>query len=176
MKKEFKNLKSWVFVALSSALISVCAMISIPAPVPFTLQTFGVFFALFFLGGKLGTVAVVLYVCLGAIGLPVFSGFSGGFGRLFDAGGGYIFGFILAGLVYLLVCSVLPKKRGVLFSAAALGMLSLYLCGSLWYSSVYADSGSLFSVLVITVFPYVIPDVIKIALAYVISARLKKIF
>ena len=175
MKKEIKSLRSWVFVALSSALISICAMISIPAPIPFTLQTFGVFFALFFLGGKLGTVSIVLYVCLGAIGLPVFSGFSGGFARLFDAGGGYILGFILAGLVYLLVCSLLPKKRGVLYAAAALAMLSLYICGAMWYSLVYTGTDSLFYVLMLTVFPYVFPDVIKIGLAYVISMRLKKI-
>ena len=72
-----------VFSALTAALISVCAWIQIPlGPIAFTMQTFGVFAAVGLLGGKLGTLAVAVYLLLGASGAPVFTGFSGGFAKL----------------------------------------------------------------------------------------------
>ena len=71
-----RRLVSMLFISLSAALIAVCSYITIPAPVPFTLQVFGVAFALCFLGGARGTVAVLLYLSLGAIGLPVLAGSS----------------------------------------------------------------------------------------------------
>ena len=80
-------------VALFAALMAICSWISIPAPVPFTLQTFAVFLAPGLLGGKMGTIAVGTYLLLGAVGLPVFAGFSGGIGALLGATGGYLLGF-----------------------------------------------------------------------------------
>ena len=70
------------YVALCAVLIAVCAWISIPAPVPFTLQTFGIFAALTLLGGRRGCYAVAVYLLLGLVGLPVFAGFQGGIGAL----------------------------------------------------------------------------------------------
>ena len=67
-----------VYIAIGIALISVCSWISVPTAVPFTLQTFAVFLVLSLLGGKRGTIATVLYVILGAFGLPIFSHFTGG--------------------------------------------------------------------------------------------------
>ena len=71
-----------VMVGLFAALIAVCAWITVPGTIPFTLQTMGVFLAVGLLGGKRGTAAVLVYILLGAVGMPVFSGFSGGIGRL----------------------------------------------------------------------------------------------
>ena len=84
-----------VYIAVCAALMAVCSWIQIPTVVPFTLQTFAVFFAVYFLGGKKGTLAVFIYILLGMVGLPVFAGFKGGFGALFGMTGGYIMGFIL---------------------------------------------------------------------------------
>ena len=65
-----------------AALLAICAWITIPfAAVPFTLQTFCVFAALGLLGGKRGTIAIAVYLLLGAVGVPVFSGFQGEIGR-----------------------------------------------------------------------------------------------
>ena len=64
-----------VFIAVCAALMAVCSWISIPTTVPFTLQTFAVFFAVYFLGGKKGTISVLIYILLGAVGVPVFAGF-----------------------------------------------------------------------------------------------------
>ena len=69
-----------VYIAVFAVVMAVCSWISIPAQVPFTLQTFGVFMAVGVLGGKRGTLAVLVYVLLGAVGVPVFAGFSGGIG------------------------------------------------------------------------------------------------
>lgn len=86
-------------VALFAALMAICSWVSIPTPVPFTLQTFAVFLAPGLLGGKMGTIAVGTYLLLGAVGLPVFAGFSGGIGTLLGATGGYLLGFLLTALV-----------------------------------------------------------------------------
>ena len=88
------------YVALCAVLIAVCAWISIPAPVPFTLQTFGIFAALTLLGGRRGCYAVAVYLLLGLVGLPVFAGFQGGAGTLLGVTGGYILGFGAAALIY----------------------------------------------------------------------------
>ena len=66
------------YIGMFVAVIAICSWISIPATVPFTLQTFAVFMAVGLLGGKRGTIAVVTYVLLGAVGAPVFAGFAGG--------------------------------------------------------------------------------------------------
>ena len=65
-----------VYIAVFAVLMAICSWISIPATVPFTLQTFAVFLAVCVLGGKRGTIAVVVYILLGAIGIPVFAGFT----------------------------------------------------------------------------------------------------
>ena len=72
------HIRELAYCGCCTALLAVCSWISIPAPVPFTLQTFAVFLAPGLLGGKMGTIAVGTYLLLGAVGLPVFAGFSGG--------------------------------------------------------------------------------------------------
>ena len=87
-------------IALFAALIAICAWLTVPMPdVPFTMQTFGVFAALLLLGGKRGTLSILLYLLLGAAGLPVFSGFRGGIGSLLGTTGGYLVGFFFSYLV-----------------------------------------------------------------------------
>ena len=99
-----------VYIAVFAVIIAVCSWISVPMVIPFTLQTFGVFCAVGLLGGKRGTLSVLIYVLLGAVGIPVFSGFSSGIGTLFGVTGGYIMGFIFTALVYWLITLVFGKK------------------------------------------------------------------
>ena len=82
------NVLDIVYIGVFAALIAVCAWISIPTTIPFTLQTLGIFTAIGVLGGKRGTVSILVYIILGMIGLPVFAGFNGGIGVLFNATGG----------------------------------------------------------------------------------------
>ena len=100
-----------VYTALCAALIAVCSWISVPAAVPFTLQTFAVFAALNLLGGKRGTTAVLVYILLGAVGLPVFSGFKGGPGVLLGTTGGYIIGFLFTGLLFIFAERLFAQLR-----------------------------------------------------------------
>ena len=92
MERKTKGLQTrdLAYVAVCAVLMAVCSWISIPAAVPFTLQTFAVFCSLGFLGGKRGTAAILVYLLLGALGIPVFAGFSGGIGILFGTTGGYL--------------------------------------------------------------------------------------
>ena len=92
------------YTALCTAFLAIGAFIKIPnSPIPFTLQTFFVYFALFFIGPKKSLVSIAVYLTLGALGLPVFSGFAGGLHVLFGATGGYLFGFLLIPVVFMLI-------------------------------------------------------------------------
>lgn len=164
------------YVAMFAAIIAVCSWISIPATVPFTLQTFGVFLAVGVLGGKRGTMAVLTYLLLGMIGVPVFSGFAGGIGYMLGSTGGYIVGFIFTALTMWLMESLFGKKRWVLTFSMLLGILVCYVFGTVWFMWVYANNtGEIgwWTALLWCVVPYIIPDVLKILLALTFCRKLK---
>lgn len=169
--------KELVFTALMAVIIAVCSWISIPTTVPFTLQTFGVFMAVGLLGGKKGTISVLVYILLGAVGVPVFAGFSSGIGVLFGTTGGYIVGFLLSGLVYWAMTAAFGEKLPIMIIAMVLGLLICYAFGTAWFMIVYAKNTApigLMTALGWCVFPFIIPDCIKIALAVVLTKQLKK--
>ena len=125
--------KELVFTALMAVIIAVCSWISIPTTVPFTLQTFGVFMAVGLLGGKKGSLAILVYILLGAVGVPVFAGFSGGIGILFGTTGGYIVGFLLSGLVYWAITAAFGEKLPIMITAMVLGLIVCYAFGTAWF-------------------------------------------
>lgn len=167
-------------VALFTVLTAVCAWISVPVPAPFvqfTMQTFAVFAALLALGGKRGTYAVAAYLLLGAVGVPVFSNFRGGLGVLLGTTGGYILGFLFQALLYWLMTARLGESWKVRVSASVLGLVLCYAFGTAWYLVLYARTGSpvgLMTALGYCVFPFVVPDLIKLALALLLARRLRK--
>ena len=165
------------YIAIFTALITICSWISIPTLVPFTLQTFAVFLAVSVLGGKRGTLAVVVYVLLGAIGVPVFAEFTGGIDIILRNTGGYIIGFIFSALIMWLVESLFGGKIWVQGISMVLGLLACYAVGTAWFMFVYMrDSGAvgLSTVLGWCVIPFIIPDAVKIALALTLGNILKK--
>ncbi len=169
--------RDMVYIAIGAALIAVCSWISIPTTVPFTLQTFAVFFVLLALGGERGTIAVAVYVLMGAVGIPVFSGFKGGASALLGNTGGYIVGFIFMGLIYMLITKIFGEKLLSLILAASVGLIACYAFGTAWFMFVYTkNTGAvgLMSVLSWCVFPFIIPDIAKMAVAILISKRVKK--
>lgn len=164
------------YIAVFTVLIAICSWISIPTAIPFTLQTFAIFLSVSVLGGKRGTMAVLLYVLLGAIGLPVFSGFTGGIGIIMNTTGGYIIGFILSALIMWLMESIFGKKLMVQALSMVLGLFACYAAGTMWFMSVYMKSTGpigLTTVLGWCVVPFIIPDIIKIALALTLSKTLR---
>ena len=167
--------KDLTYTALGAVLIAVCSWISVPAPVPFTLQTFAVFSVLLLLGGRRGTAAVLVYLLLGAAGVPVFSGFRGGLGALLGATGGYLLGFLLTGLVYRLFERFTGRVWLRIF-ALVLGLALCYAFGTLWFVQVYARQTGPISVAAALgwcVFPFLLPDGVKLALALLLSRRLR---
>lgn len=176
-KKVKFTVRDMCFIAMFAVIIAVCSWISVPLTVPITLQTFGVFAALGVLGGKKGTIAVIVYVLLGAVGLPVFAGFKLGIGTLLGTTGGYIIGFILSGIVYWAITDKFGTKLAVTVIAMALGLLVCYAFGTAWFMIVYTRSKgavTLWSALGWCVFPFIIPDAVKIALAILVSERVGK--
>ena len=163
-------------IALCAALLAPCAWLSIPTQPPFTMQTFGVFLTLLLLGARDGAIAIALYILLGAMGAPVFSGFNGGMGALLGPTGGYIAGFLLLCPIYGLLCR---NKAGLWAKALALflGLLACYAFGTAWFLVVYTNAKgaiSLAAVLGMCVIPYIIPDVIKIIVALSLTGALKR--
>lgn len=164
--------------ALFAALLTLCAWISIPTgDVAFTLQTLGVALVLWLLEGKWGTLAILVYLLLGAAGLPVFSGFQGGLGTLLGVTGGYILGFLLWGIVYWLLTAWGGKTDGFRLVAMILGLLVCYGFGTVWFFRVYLQQGSALGlgfVLIKCVVPYLIPDAVKLTAAWFLARRLKR--
>lgn len=176
-KTQHQKIVAMVQIALFAAIIAVCSWIQIPMTVPFTMQTFAVFCALATLGGKGGTISILIYIVLGAVGVPVFAGFTGGIGILFGTTGGYIIGFLFTGLLYWLITHFFGEKLPVMILALGLGLAVCYAFGTAWFMIVYAkDSGSvgLLTALGWCVFPFILPDCVKMALAILIGKRLPK--
>ena len=162
-------------VGILAALIALCAWISIPTAVPFTLQTFAIFLALAVLGGKLGTLAVGVYLLLGAVGLPVFAGFKGGLGALLGNTGGYLLGFLLTALVMWGAERIFGQKTGPYLLSAVVGLLLCYLFGTAWFYVLYTSTSGpvgIATVLGWCVIPFVVPDLVKLALALLLGRRI----
>ena len=129
-----------VYIAVFAVLIAICSWISIPTVVPFTLQTFAIFLSIGILGGKRGTLAVLVYILLGLMGIPVFAGFSGGIGVLAGNTGGYIMGFLLSALVMWVMEKILGRKLWVLALSMIIGLVVCYAFGTAWFMIVYTGN------------------------------------
>ncbi len=176
-KRKFKTIDV-VYIGLFAAIMAVCSWISIPLTVPITLQTFGVCCAVGLLGLKRGTLSVIVYILLGLVGVPVFSGFTSGIGILAGTTGGYIIGFIFTALIVGIMTKLLGDKLWVYAVSMLLGIAVCYVFGTVWFIIVYnsgnADTVSVATVLGWCVTPFIIPDIIKIAAASVICKKVKK--
>ncbi len=195
------KLSNLTLIPLFAITIAAGAWITIPAAIPFTMQTFCIFLSLYILGGRNGTRAILLYLLLGAIGLPVFSGFNAGLSVLAGPTGGYLVGFIFIGLSYRIgegfeerskanrensercvnsedcpnseKCEKLERASKFLFSL--LGLVICYAFGTGWFVYISNSSASAVTVLQalsLCVLPYIIPDLLKLLLASKLSDKL----
>lgn len=180
VKKQKKKINTVdiAYIGIFAAIIAVCSWISIPLTVPVTLQTMAVCIAAGLLGTKKGTLAIFVYILLGLIGVPVFSGFSSGVGVLFGSTGGYIIGFIFTALIVGIMVKLLGKKIWVYAVSMVIGIAVCYAFGTIWFIVVYnnnnADAVSVSAALGMCVIPFIIPDLVKIAAATLLCARLNK--
>ena len=162
------------YISLAAGLLTLSAWISIPVlDISFTMQTFALFFLLDLLGGRRVSLAMMVYLGLGAAGLPVFAGFQGGISALLGITGGYIWGFLATTLLWWLLK---PEKLRRI-PAAITGLSLCYACGTAWFFLAYTDRAAinLIAVMGKCVLPYLLPDAVKLLLALRLSTRLRTI-
>lgn len=175
--EAFLSTKDLALTGMFAVVIAVCSWISIPTAVPFTLQTFAVFSALGLLGGKRGFFAALVYMLLGAVGLPVFAGFKSGVAVLLGSTGGYIVGFLIIAGVYWVAEVFIGKQIIVRIISMVIGLALCYLFGTVWFVTVFTRTNgdiSLFKALQMCVIPFVIWDLLKMALALSVTSAVGK--
>lgn len=173
-ERKFFAVRNMVFVALFAALICVAAPFSIQVgPIPITLATFAVMLSGALLGGKRGMVAVCVYILIGAVGLPVFSGFKGGFGVLGGPTGGYIIGYIPLALITGIFANMNTKFNRAVVSVIGMiiGTAALYTFGTVWFMII--SKSSLANALALCALPFLPGDAVKIACITAVSVPLK---
>ena len=162
-----------VITGLMAAVLCVLGPLSFPlpfSPVPVTLTNFALYISVYALGLKRGTAGCIIYLCLGAAGLPVFSGFSGGPGKLAGPTGGYLIGFLFLTLIQGYLMLLFPKKKAAAAAGMVLGTAVCYLFGTLWLAGQMELSFS--SALAIGVIPYIPGDAAKIIAASAVGPKL----
>ena len=178
MDKRKHRVQSMIFISLFATLMCIGAWIHFPSVVPATMQTFVVFCALGLIGSKKTFLMLVIYIFLGAVGLPVFSGFNSGLGALTGPTAGFIWGFLLGVPVFYIFEKYFSHKKSLIIIGYIIYILIHYIPGALWYCVFSAEAltvGGIISSSLVTVVPFILPDAIKLMLSLLVIDRLKKI-
>jgi biotin transport system substrate-specific component len=168
--------KTMILCALFAALTAVCSMISVPlpfTPVPINLATLSIFLAGGLLGSKYGSISQLVYVILGAVGLPVFHNFTGGIGIVTGPTGGYIIGYVAAAWLIGFLCEKIGRGFYKNIFSMAAGLVVCYTLGTLWF--MYLTSTGLAAALMLCVVPFLVGDAIKIAAGAILVKKLYKL-
>ena len=164
-----------VLIAMMTAITCILAPLSIPipvSPVPISLTNLVLLISVYILGWKDASISFIIYLLLGLAGLPVFSGFSGGLGKIAGPTGGYLAGFIFMTGIAGLAVDIFSGKRLPAVIGMALGTAVAYAFGTAWLA-IQMDL-TFISALSIGVLPYLAGDTLKIILAVIAGPMLKK--
>ena len=173
IQKKNISTSTMTMVALMAAVLCVLAPFSIAiGPIPISLATFGLYFAIIILGGKKATFVCLMYLLIGFVGLPVFSGFSGGPMKLLGPTGGYFFGYLLLTLIAGWFVDKFPKKRVMCLLGFFLGTVACYTVGTVWLA--FQMKMNIASALMVGVMPFLVGDMIKIAAAIWIGTLVRR--
>ena len=160
-------------IAVMTAVTCVLAPLSIPiGPVPISLTNLVIYFSLFILGTKKGTISYLIYLLIGLVGVPVFSGFTGGPQKLFGPTGGYLIGFIPMAVIAGIVIDKCMKKWYFCLLAMIAGTWVCYLFGTAWLA--FQANMTFKAALAAGVIPFIIEDLIKMVLALLIGPQIHK--
>ena len=165
--------KQMVLIALMTSVTCVLGPLSIPlpfSPVPISLTNFAIFLAIFVLGMKNGTISFIIYLLLGAVGVPVFSSFRGGFQVLAGPTGGYLIGFIFLALIMGFALDHFDRKLVPTIIGMIIGMVVCYAFGTVWLAKLLSLSFK--EGLMMGVIPYLAGDVAKIIIAAIVGPKL----
>lgn len=167
--------KELTLTALMAAVLCVLGPLSVPLPislVPVSLTMIGIYLAVYAVGMWRGTAAVLVYLLLGTVGLPVFSGFSGGPSKLFGPTGGYLIGFLFTALISGFVIDRFWKNRLVSAAGMVVGIVVAYAFGTAWLA--YVAGMTFGEALAAGVIPYIGFDLVKIAALVLVGPELKR--
>jgi biotin transport system substrate-specific component len=157
--------------AVMTAVICVLAPMSIPiGVVPVSFTNFAIYLSLYLLGWKLGTVSYVVYMLIGMVGMPVFSGYTGGLGKLLGPTGGYIIGFIPLAIIAGLVIEK-SDNRLFQFLAMVVGTAVCYAFGTAWFC--FSMDATVAYALGICVFPFIPFDIAKMVVAMIVGPMVR---
>ena len=158
-------------IALFSAILCIISPITISTgTIPFSLSLFAVILTAISLGTKKGILAVLIYILIGSLGLPVFSGFTGGIQILFGPTGGFILSYII---ITIIVSLASKHKKLTLYIFSIFSLAVCYLFGSLQYA--FIARVSFHNALLVCVYPFIVFDILKAILAINIGLKLKRI-
>lgn len=162
-----------VIIAFMAAVTCILGPLSIPiGPVPISFTNLAVYLAVIILGWKWGTVSYVVYLLIGLVGVPVFSSFTGGAGKLFGPTGGYLIGFILMAMISGWFVERFERKRVMYVTGMILGTIVCYVLGTGWLA--YQAGMSFQAALSAGVIPFIPGDLAKIAIAVMVGPVIKK--
>lgn len=172
---QTNKIKTMTMMSLMTAVLCIMGPITLPipvSPVPISLVTFMIYLSVYIMGMRYATISCLLYLLIGFIGLPVFSGFTGGIGRMFGPTGGYMIGYVLMTIISGFFIKRWITKRVLHMVGMVLGTIICYLFGTIWLSiqvgmSFYAALGT-------GVVPFLIGDSIKIIMAVSIGPVIRK--
>lgn len=168
------NVKQMVKCALLVGVVAILAQIKIDIVgfVPITMQTLGIYLVASILNPKYAFLAALVYVLSGAIGLPVFAGFTGGIGVLVGPTGGYLFSLPMMAYVISAILSF-KKNTNYKIIAMVIGTLVCYIMGTAWF--MYSTENTLMAALAWCVYPFLIGDILKVIVAIFFSNRINRI-
>ncbi len=160
-------------IGVMTAVICILAPFSIPiGPVPISLTNLAIYVALYVLGMKKGTISYLIYLLIGLVGVPVFSGFTGGPQKLFGPTGGYLIGFIPMAVIAGIVIDKFMNKWYLCLIAMIVGTWVCYLLGTAWLA--FQGNMSFQAALAVGVIPFIVEDMIKMVIALVIGPQIRR--
>lgn len=173
--RQSVNTKQITLTGLMAALICIAGPLVLPlffSPVPLSLATLAIYFASYVLGAKRGTVSVLIYLLIGLVGIPVFSGFTGGPAKLFGPTGGYLIGYLLLAAVCGYFVQRFSDRNWICFLGMAAGTMAFYLLGTIWLG--YQGNLTFSAALAAGVLPFIPGDLVKIIVAIIAGSQVKK--
>ena len=174
---NLKQQKSYqmVLIGLMTAILCILSPISLAipfSPIPISLSTFIIYFMVIVLGMRRSLISMILYILLGFAGLPVFSGFTGGAGKLLGPTGGYIIGYLF--LVFISGLCIQYGKYSKISQLVGMmsGTMICYLFGTVWLA--FQANLSFTDALAIAVLPFLPGDILKLILSLFVGNRVRR--
>lgn len=171
-KQSKTNVREMALIALMAAVTCILGPLSVPiGVVPISLTNFAIYLAIYVLGCRRGTISYIVYLLLGLVGLPVFSGFSSGVGKLFGPTGGYLIGFIFMALICGFAIDRFEAKLIPSMIGMILGTIVCYLFGTGWLA--YQAGMTFYQALAAGVLPFIVGDLVKMVICAVVGPQIR---